>query len=113
MVVWYGTSYKVNAEPNNGRGQADFTVSKGMNNQNIIEFKLASNSSLGHVFTQIKIYEAANCTDGSLVVIFYFTEEEKRFAEKVIEDSGYKSAIDESIFWIDCRKDNKKSVSIA
>ena len=80
-----------------------------MNNQNIIEFKLASNSSLGHVFTQIKIYEAA----GSLVVIFYFTEEEKRFAEKVIEDSGYKSAIDESIFLIDCRKDNKKSASIA
>ena len=64
-------------------------------------------------FTQIKIYEAANCTDGSLVVIFYFTEEEKRFAEKVIEDSGYKSAIDESIFLIDCRKDNKKSASIA
>ena len=60
-----------------------------------------------------KIYEAANCTDGSLVVIFYFTEEEKRFAEKVIEDSGYKSAIDESIFLIDCRKDNKKSASIA
>ena len=111
--VWYGTSYKVDAEPNNGRGQADFIVSKGMNNQNIIEFKLASNSSLGHVFTQIKIYEAANCTDGSLVVIFYFTEEEKRFAEKVIEDSGYKSAIDESIFLIDCRKDNKKSASIA
>ncbi len=75
--VWYGTSYKVDAEPNNGRGQADFIVSKGMNNQNIIEFKLASNSSLGHVFTQIKTYEAANCTDGSLVVIFYFTEEEK------------------------------------
>ena len=111
--VWYGTSYKVDAEPNNGRGQADFIVSKGMNNQNIIEFKLASNSSLGHVFTQIKTYEAANCTDGSLVVIFYFTEEEKRFAEKVIEDSGYKLAIDESIFLIDCRKDNKKSASIA
>ena len=47
--VWYGTSYKVDAEPNNGRGQADFIVSKGMNNQNIIEFKLASNSSLGHM----------------------------------------------------------------
>ena len=42
-----------------------------------------------------------------------FTEEEKRFAEKVIEDSGYKLAIDESIFLIDCRKDNKKSASIA
>ena len=39
-------------------------------------FKLASNSSLPHVFTQVEIYEAANCSEGSLVVIFYFTEEE-------------------------------------
>ncbi|MFQ9456102.1 MAG: hypothetical protein ACLR1C_07625 [Agathobacter rectalis] len=80
--------YKVDAEPNNGRGQADFIVSKGMNNQNIIEFKLASNSSLGHVFTQIKIYEAANCTDGSLVVIFYFTEEEKDLQKKSLKIQG-------------------------
>lgn len=59
-----------------------------MNNQNIIEFKLASNSSLGHVFTQIKIYEAANCTDGSLVVIFYFTEEEKDLQKKSLKIQG-------------------------
>ena len=111
--VWYGTSYKVDAEPNNGRGQADFIVSKGASNQNIIEFKLASNSSLGHVFTQVKIYEAANCTDGSLVVIFCFTAEEMRVAEKVVKDEGYEDAIGESVFLIDCRKDNKKSASKA
>ena len=111
--VWYGTSYKVDAEPNNGRGQADFIVSKGINNQNIIEFKLASNSNLGHVFTQVKIYEAANCAEGSLVVIFYFSEEEMKFAEKVVKDAGYEAAVGESVFLIDCRKDNKKSASIA
>lgn len=27
--VWYGTNYKVDAEPNNGRGQADFIISMG------------------------------------------------------------------------------------
>ena len=111
--VWYGTSYKVDAEPNNGRGQADFIVSKGINNQNIIEFKLASNSSLGHVFTQVKIYEAANCADGSLVVIFCFSAEEMQTAEKVVSDAGYKDAIGESVFVIDCRSDNKKSASKA
>lgn len=111
--VWYGTSYKVDAEPNNGRGQADFIISKGIINQNIIEFKLASNSSLGHVFTQIKIYEAANCTDGSLVAIFCFSEEEMEYAEKVVNDEGYADAIGEAIFLIDCRNDNKKSASIA
>lgn len=111
--VWYGTTYKVDAEPNNGRGQADFIISKGIINQNIIEFKLASNSSLGHVFTQIKIYEAANCTDGSLVAIFCFSDEEMKYAENVVNNEGYAGAIGEAIFLIDCRKDNKKSASIA
>ena len=111
--VWYGTSYKVDAEPNNGRGQADFIVSKGINNQDIVEFKLASNRSLGHVFTQIKIYEAANCADGSLIVIFGFSDEEIKYAEKVVESKGYAEAIGESIFIIDCRSDNKKSASVA
>lgn len=111
--VWYGTNYKVDAEVNNGRGYADFIVSKGQNNQNIIEFKLASNSSLSHVFTQIEIYEAANCTDGSLVVIFYFSEEEYVFAKNVVSASGYNDMIGESIYLIDCRNDNKTSASKA
>lgn len=110
--VWCGTSYKLDAEPNNGRGQADFIISKGADNINIIEFKLASNTSLGHVFDQVKIYEEANCAKDSLVVIFYFTEDEKEFAEKVIKEAGLDSEIDDSIFLIDCRCDNKKSASI-
>lgn len=113
QLVWYGTNYKVDAETNNGRGQADFIVSKGQKNQNIIEFKLASNSRLAHVFTQVKIYEAANCTEGSLVVIFFFSEDEYLYSKKVIEDAGYENMIDESIFLIDCRKDNKVSASKA
>lgn len=109
--VWYGTNYKVDAESNNGRGQTDFVISKGQNNQNIIEFKLASNSKLSHVFTQVKIYEAANCSEGSLIVIFYFSEEEYVSSEKIIKDAGYEKMIDESIFLIDCRNDNKISAS--
>lgn len=111
--VWYGTNYKVDAEANNGRGYADFIVSKGQNNQNVIEFKLASNSSLSHVFTQVEIYEAANCSEGSLVVIFYFSEEEYVYAKNVVSAAGYESMIDESIYLIDCRNDNKVSASKA
>lgn len=110
--VWYGTKYKVDAEPNNGRGQADFIVSMGRKNQNIVEFKLASNSTLGHIFTQVKIYEAANCSDGSLIAIFYFSESEYFTARKVIVNAGYENMINESIYLIDCRKDNKASASI-
>jgi hypothetical protein len=111
--VWYGTSFKVDAEPNNGRGQADFIVSIGQNNQNIIEFKLASNSSLSHVFAQVNIYESANCVDGSLIVVFFFSEEEYLFARRVVIDAGYQDMIDNSIYLIDCRNDNKPSASIA
>lgn len=109
--VWYGTNYKVDAEANNGRGQADFIVSHGSKNQNIIEFKLASNSSLAHVFTQVKIYEKANCSEGSLIAIFYFTEEEYIKTQDIIKNAGYENLIDSSIFLIDCRNDNKPSAS--
>lgn len=109
--VWYGTNFKVDAEVNNGRGYADFIVSMGQEDQNIIEFKLARNSKLAHVFTQVKIYEAANCAEGSLVVIFYFSEEEYSYAKSVVSAAGYEALIDEAIFLIDCRNDNKSSAS--
>lgn len=111
--VWYGSIYKVDAETNNGRGQADFLISFGSKNQNIIEFKLASNSQLSHIFTQVKIYEAANCADGSLIAIFYFSESEYKKTIEMIKGFGYEHFIDESIFLIDCRNDNKPSASIA
>lgn len=111
--VWYGTNYKVDAEANNGRGQADFIISSGNKNQNIVEFKLASNSSLSHVFTQVDIYEAANCTNGSLIAIFYFTEGELLTVQGVVKSAGYENMINTSIFLIDCRIDNKPSASIA
>lgn len=109
--VWYGTNYKVDAEANNGRGQTDFIVSMGQKNQSIIEFKLASNPTLSHVFTQVQIYEAANCAEGSLIAIFYFSEGEYRRSQQIVKAAGYEKMIDESIFLIDCRNDNKPSAS--
>jgi hypothetical protein len=111
--VWYGTKYKVDAEANNGRGQADFIISMGQHNQNIIQFKLASNSNLAYVFTQVKIYEAANCAEGSLISIFFFSESEYNTARRVVENAGYLENIGSSIFLIDCRSDNKPSASTA
>ena len=111
--VWYGTRYKVDAEANNGRGQADFIISMGQEDQNIVEFKLASNKKLDHVFTQVGIYEAANCAEDSLIAIFYFTEEEHITAMQVVRNAGYERMIDDSIFLIDCRNNNKQSGSIA
>lgn len=109
--AWFGTEYKVDAEPNNGRGQADFIISKGSSNQNIIEFKLASNRKLQNVFKQVKIYEKANCSDGSIIVIFYFTQEELIATKEMIKEENKEMHIDKSIFLVDCRSDNKESAS--
>lgn len=112
-LVWYGTNYKVDAEANNGRGQADFVISYGFKNQNAVEFKLASNSTLSHVFTQVEIYEAANCSTETLIAIFYFSEFEYEKAVRIIREANQEQNIGESIFLIDCRADNKPSASIA
>ncbi len=48
-----------------------------------------------------------------LIVIFYLSEEEQAYSEKVIKDAGYEDMIDDAIFLIDCRNDNKISASKA
>jgi hypothetical protein len=112
-LVWYGTSFKADFETNNGRGPADVIVSKGQRNQCIIEFKLASNSRLPHVFEQVSIYEKANNAEGSLIAIFYFNQQEDEKTHRTIRGLGFDAMIGESIFLIDCRSDNKPSASKA
>lgn len=112
-LVWYDTTYKADFETNNGRGPADIIVSRGQSNQCIVEFKLASNKSLAHVFTQVKVYEAANCSDGSIIVIFYFSETEYEKTLKIVRVAGMDYTIGSGIFLIDCRNDNKPSASTA
>ncbi len=109
--VWYNTDFKNTAETNNGCGPADFVISKGSKNQNIIEFKLASNSRLPHVFEQVKTYMKANETDKSIIVIFYFSQQELSKVHKMIDEAGAQERLGEDIILIDCRNDNKISAS--
>lgn len=101
-LVWYGTFYKFSSESNNGRGPADFVISKGLYNQCIIEFKLASNSRLNHIFSQVGIYEKAHETGNSICVIFYFNGDEYVKAYNLIRDFNLVDELDKSIFLIDC-----------
>ena len=109
--VWCRTSFKPDFETNNGRGPADVVVSKGMKNQNVIEFKLASNPNLKHVFEQTETYKKANESEKSVIAIFYFTEQELIKVNKMINDAEQNERIDEDIILIDCRNDNKPSAS--
>ena len=111
--VWYGSIYKVCCETNNGRGMVDSNVSYGSENQVNIEFKLASNSKLNHVFKQLEVYNKANFTEGGIVVIFYFSVSEYDKTINMLKKQNVINDIDKCIFLVDCRNDNKKSASIA
>ncbi|HEX9640686.1 MAG TPA: hypothetical protein VGB13_05175 [Candidatus Krumholzibacteria bacterium] len=61
-LVWLGSPSDVNREVNNGRGPADFTVSRGAHDKTVIEFKLASNSQLKrNLEKQAEIYQKGAC----------------------------------------------------
>ena len=64
-------------------------------------------------FLYTKAEQAANCTDGSLIAIFCFSESEYLYSEQIVKAAGYEELLGESIYLIDCRNDNKKSASIA
>lgn len=101
--VWYQSVFKDDAETNNGRGPADFVVSMGSQDVTVIEFKLAKNTNLSHVFEQVKIYDKANDTENHIVVIFYFSDKEYQKAIKALKENDAESCINENVFLIDCR----------
>lgn len=87
-LTWFANSadLDLNAEVNNGRGPVDFKVSKGKKNSNLVEFKLAKNTSLEkNLQHQVKIYEKARDTERSIKVIMYFSDHE---LEKVMNILG-------------------------
>ena len=85
--VWYGALFDVNREVNNGRGPADYKVSLGADNATVVEFKLASNSSLKkNLAHQLEVYQAANDTRFGIKVIMYFSEEEYNRVSRILKE---------------------------
>jgi hypothetical protein len=104
-LTWFASDYDVNREPNNGRGPADYTISKGAKNKTIVEFKLASNSKLRqNLENQVKVYKEANNVATSIVVILYFDNSEYANVVKIINDLGLKKSSQEFIVLIDAGK---------
>lgn len=111
-LTWSGTPSDVNREVNNGRGPADFAVSRGAADKSLVECKLASNTKLKqNLQHQSVIYERASNATRSLKVILYFTAEELEKANTILRDLGMQN--DSSIVLIDARQDNKPSASVA
>lgn len=108
--VWFGTPSDVNREPNNGRGPVDYKVSRGSSDKTLIEFKLASNTSLRrNLENQVAIYEKANDTKKAFKVILFFTDHELAKVKALLRELKLES--DARVILIDARRNNKQSAS--
>ena len=86
-LTWFASDFDVNRETNNGRGPVDYSVSKGVKDKTLIEFKLASNSKLKqNLKNQVGIYEIANNTNLSIKVILFFDNNELNRVNKILKD---------------------------
>ena len=108
VPMWESSKFDCNREVSNGRGAADFVISMGANDKTIVEFKLASNSSLEqNLKNQVEIYQKANNTHKGISVIFCMDKNEYEKAKCI--KNKIKISNKENIIIIDCSQ--KKSAS--
>ena len=111
-LTWFGTSMDVTREANDGRGPADFKISRGAKDKSLVEMKLAGNTQLErNLKNQSVVYEKASDAKRSVKIIIYFSAAERRRAEGILK--RLKLERDEAIVLIDARADNKPSGSKA
>jgi hypothetical protein len=111
-LTWFSTPSDVSREVNDGRGPADFKISRGSTDKTLVEFKLASNPQLRrNLQRQTDVYERASDAKKSLKVIIYFSEEELSRVTDILTDLKLRGNPD--IILVDARKDNKPSGSKA
>jgi hypothetical protein len=111
-LVWYGTPSDVSREVDDGRGPADFKISRGAADKTLVEFKLASNTQLKrNLEKQLDIYRKASDAEAGYKVIIFFTEQEMVKIQGVLRE--LKMEKDQNVILIDAMSDNKPSASKA
>ena len=89
-LVWFGTPSDVSREVNDGRGPADFKISRGSSDKSLAEFKLASNSQLKrNLEKQTLIYQKASDASHTIKVILYFSQRELKQSKTSWKISNY------------------------
>jgi len=111
-LTWHYTPSDVGREVNDGRGPADFKISRGASDKTLVEFKLAKNTQLKrNLQKQLDIYQKASDAEVGFKVIIYFTEDELVRVDKILRE--LKMENDPNIYLVDARSDNKPSGSKA
>lgn len=111
-LVWHGTPSDISREVDDGRGPADYKISRGAWDKTLVEFKLANNTQLKrNLKKQLDIYKKASDAETGFKVIIYFTEDELIRVNSVLRELGMSK--DSNIILVDARSDNKPSASKA
>ncbi len=111
-LVWHGTTSDVSREVDDGRGPADYKISRGAEDKTLVEFKLASNSQLKrNLEKQLEIYKSASDAAAGFKVIIFFTEEELIRVKRILRELGMEK--DPRIVLVDACNENKPSASKA
>lgn len=92
-LTWFASPHDVNAEVNNGRGPVDYKVSMGARDSAIVEFKLASSSSLErNLLNQVDIYKSASKAVRDISVILCYSTSELAKVDRVLRKLGIHDA---------------------
>jgi len=111
-LVWHGTISDVSHEVNDGRGPADYKISRGAADKTIVEFKLASNTQIKrNLEKQLDIYKKASDVQAGFKVIIYFSEEELIRVQGILRE--LKLDKDPNVILVNARLDDKPSASKA
>ncbi len=85
-LVWVGSPSDPGREANDGRGPADFKISRGAHDKTIVEFKLAKNKSLEkNLANQAELYQKASDAKRAIKAIVYFSDGEFRRVGRILK----------------------------
>ena len=111
-MTWFASPSDISREVDDGRGPADFKISRGAKDKTLVEFKLASNPQLRrNLEKQLEIYQKASDAKVGFKVIIYFTAEELARVEKFLKELDLVG--NTHVYLVDARDDNKPSGSKA
>lgn len=92
-LTWFATDFSVDSEVNNGRGPADYKISYGERDSTIVEFKLASSSSLAkNMLNQTEIYKKASKSIKDIKVILCYTASEIAKVTRILKNMKQEGA---------------------
>jgi hypothetical protein len=111
-LTWFASALDVSREVNDGRGPADYKISRGSKDKSIVEFKLASNPQLEkNLHHQTAIYQKASDAKKSIKAVLFFSKSEHERVMAILR--RLKLHGKENVVLIDARNDNKPSGSKA